>query len=116
MSNTKAPIEFQFEGFTYRTNHDASLVEGLDGKTWNRTGSLKVHTAAQEALLLNYEPWVATYSNEDFNRSQQLAMALTDLDRKSGRPTCAHGYSGERYDQAAEIVRNANRYAARKAS
>ncbi len=103
----KKSVQFTHEGFTYRTNEDASIVEGLDGSTWNRTYSLKVRTAAQEALLLDYAPWQATYSSEDFNRIQQLAMELTDFDRKNDRPTCAHGYSAERVAQAEKIVRDA---------
>lgn len=42
--------EFVFLGRTYRTNADASVVEGLDGATWNRTGSLSVRQTALETL------------------------------------------------------------------
>ncbi len=38
--------EFNWQGTKYRTNADASLVERLDGKTWNRTGSMRVREAA----------------------------------------------------------------------
>ena len=38
--------EFNWQGAKYRTNADASLVERLDGKTWNRTGSMRVREAA----------------------------------------------------------------------
>jgi hypothetical protein len=43
-------VEFTFNGIKYRTNADASVVEGLDGKTWNRTHSLSVRAAALAAL------------------------------------------------------------------
>ena len=43
---------FEFLGFTYRTNSDASIVEGLDGKTWNRTSSLRVILEARRVLGL----------------------------------------------------------------
>jgi hypothetical protein len=43
-------IEFTHKGFLYRTNVDASLVEGKDGASWNRTGSLAVRAAAVAML------------------------------------------------------------------
>ena len=43
-------IEFNWMGTKYRTNADASLVERLDGKTWNRTGSLRVRDVAIKYL------------------------------------------------------------------
>jgi len=46
-------LEFVVNGFTYRTNADASVVEGRDGKTWNRTGSLAIRSAAIEARQKN---------------------------------------------------------------
>lgn len=49
-------IEFKYNGFTYRTNADATVTEGLDGKTWNRTYSLAVHAAALEAIK-NWTRW-----------------------------------------------------------
>ena len=38
--------EFPWQGAKYRTNADASLVERLDGKVRNRTGSMRVRDAA----------------------------------------------------------------------
>lgn len=46
----KCRTEFVFNGFRYRTNADASRVEGFDGKTWNRTGSMSVRDAALHVL------------------------------------------------------------------
>ncbi|HSX23294.1 MAG TPA: hypothetical protein VLE97_11025 [Gaiellaceae bacterium] len=46
------PIQFQHNGFTYRTNRDASVVEGHDGRKWNRTHSLGVRDAALRAIEL----------------------------------------------------------------
>ena len=43
-------VEFDRLGFHYRTNHDASVVEGRDGSRWTRTGSLAVRESAQAAL------------------------------------------------------------------
>lgn len=43
-------VQFQHNGFTYRTNLDASIVEGRDGKSWNRTGSLAIRAKALEAI------------------------------------------------------------------
>lgn len=68
------------------------------------------NTATTEAALLNYAPWTAKYSDEQFDRAQQLAIELTDFDRKSGADAPAFGYSAERYKQAAQVVRQANRY------
>jgi hypothetical protein len=45
-------IQFLHNGFTYRTNNDASIVEGHDGKKWNRTHSLGVRDAALQAIEL----------------------------------------------------------------
>ena len=45
-------IQFLHNGFTYRTNGDASIVEGHDGKKWNRTHSLGVRDAALQAIKL----------------------------------------------------------------
>jgi hypothetical protein len=42
-------VEFTYLGSRYRTNIDASVVEGLDGATWNRTCSLTVRRAALDA-------------------------------------------------------------------
>lgn len=41
---------FTYNGFEYRTNDDASVVEGKDGAKWNRTHSLAVILAARKAL------------------------------------------------------------------
>jgi hypothetical protein len=41
--------EFTHDGRTYRTNSDASIVEGKDGSKWNRTGSLPIVLAARKA-------------------------------------------------------------------
>lgn len=41
---------FTHNGITYRTNADASVVEGHDGSKWNRTYSLTVRAAALAAL------------------------------------------------------------------
>ena len=49
-------VEFVLNGIQYRTNADASYVEGLDGKTWNRTSSARVHDAALHALGYRTEP------------------------------------------------------------
>ncbi len=41
-----------------------------------------------------------TYANEDFDRMQHLAYALTDTDRKAGRAAPPCGYSAERVAEA----------------
>ena len=43
-------INFTFEGRDYRTNDDATIIEGRDCNKWNRTFSLKIILAAREAV------------------------------------------------------------------
>lgn len=43
-------VYFTFENREYRTNADASIVEGSDGGNWNRTGSLRIILAALAAI------------------------------------------------------------------
>lgn len=43
-------IQFVHNGITYRTNSDASIVEGRDGTKWNRTHSLGIREAALNAI------------------------------------------------------------------
>lgn len=57
---------------------------------------------------MTYPAWQAAYSNEAFDRAQQHAQALTDADRREGRPAPQHGYSAERFAQAEREVRDAN--------
>lgn len=61
-------------------------------------------------LIANYPSWMSSYSNEDFDRAQQLAQQLTDIDRQEGRPAPRVGYSSERIKEAKRVVRDANRY------
>lgn len=63
-----------------------------------------------EKDLLLYPEWTQKYSNEDFDRTQQLATELTDCDRASGNTAPHGGYSAERFAQASKIVRDANFY------
>jgi hypothetical protein len=43
-------IQFVHNGITYRTNSDASIIEGRDGSKWNRTHSLGIREAALNAI------------------------------------------------------------------
>lgn len=43
--------EFILNGITYRTNEDASVVEGKDGQKWHQTNSLRVIFAAHRVLI-----------------------------------------------------------------
>lgn len=72
---------------------------------WHFTGPCR--TIGQR--MTNYPAWTATRSNEDFDRAQQLANELTEADRQAGNPAPTHGYSLERFEQARQIVRNAQR-------
>ncbi|QBQ74387.1 hypothetical protein BcepSauron_007 [Burkholderia phage BcepSauron] len=42
--------EFELNGYTYRTNADASRVEAKDPAGWHVTGSLRVILAARAVL------------------------------------------------------------------
>jgi hypothetical protein len=57
-------VHFSFNGFQYRT--DGTHVEGRDGSTWNRTGSIPVVLAAREVF-------------ETFQRQSAYASALSVL-------------------------------------
>ena len=67
-------------------------------------------TMKTEKDLLLYPELTQKYSNEDFDRTQQLATELTDCDRASGNTAPHGGYSAERFAQASKIVRDANFY------
>lgn len=41
---------FTFNGFEYRTNSDATVIEGRDGDKWNITHSVRVFIAACAAV------------------------------------------------------------------
>lgn len=43
-------ITFRVNGIEYRTNSNATIIEGHDGKKWNRTGSLAIHSEALKAI------------------------------------------------------------------
>lgn len=59
-------------------------------------------------LEVDYPNWEARYSNEDFDRTQALATALTDMDRHAGRPTVRGGNSSERFEDANRLIRATN--------
>lgn len=60
---------------------------------------------------MSYKTWVASYTNEEFDRTTRLACELTEEDRKAGLPdTPKHGYTIIRWKEAAKIVREANYY------
>jgi hypothetical protein len=61
-------------------------------------------------IVASYRPWESTYSNEDSDRAVSLALRLTDVDREEGRPAPPAGFSEERYEQARQVVRDANLY------
>lgn len=65
-----------------------------------------------EALLLAYPEWTQKRSNEDFDRAQGLAQALTDYDREHDlhNGQGPYGYSAARFKQASKIVSDANAY------
>jgi hypothetical protein len=46
---------FTFLGITYRTDSIRYRIEGLDGKTWNRTSSARVYEAAKQILAQTSE-------------------------------------------------------------
>ncbi len=56
-----------------------------------------------------YPQWTPHYSGEDFDRTQRLALELTESDRRMGVPTERAGYSAERFKEASRIVRAARR-------
>jgi hypothetical protein len=60
--------------------------------------------------IASYKPWTQRYSNEDFDRYQELANTLTEIDRAEGSPAPAVGYSKERYALAKKIVDSQTRY------
>ena len=45
-----------------------------------------------------------TYSNENFDRAQQLASQLADERRAAGRLNPAYGYAREDFDDAERIL------------
>ena len=49
-----------------------------------------------------YAPWIASYSNEDFDRNSRLASELS--------PPGSVGYTKEAYARAKKIVDDANEY------
>jgi hypothetical protein len=124
MSNTNRPaetekdesqskrIEFWFNGFFYRTNLIASIVEARDGATWNRTHSLAVRDAALQAIsqkLEEYEPWQETRGSETFYRVEELARRMTEIDHLLRKTTLTAGYTAERFTQAEKIVKAARK-------
>lgn len=94
-------IQFLHNGFTYRTNNDASVVEGHDGKKWNRTHSLGVRDAALQAIELRQigerigtrggtykPPWLVTEDEpskkkpKKFSRHHATKKSPAQLDRE----------------------------------
>lgn len=51
-----------------------------------------------------YPTWRPSYSNEDFDRAQEFASALTSRDREAGLPAPRGGYSMFRFEQARRAV------------
>ena len=43
-------VQFELLGITYRTNKDATKIEGCDGGKWNVTYSLRVRAFALDIL------------------------------------------------------------------
>jgi hypothetical protein len=57
----------------------------------------------------SYPSWQQSYSNEGFDRLQQLASELTETDRKAGRATVNAGYSRLNVMLASIVVDDARR-------
>ena len=99
----------------------ASIALGGDGydipskqKASRSSHATKRDRAAE--LIENYKPWSSAYSNEDLDRAQGLANRLTAIDREEGRSAPAVGYSAKRYEQAKQVVSDANQYGAKQQS
>lgn len=82
--------EFIHNGITYRTNGDASVVEGLDGKTWNRTGSMGVREAALKAL----KPGSKTSAELDFDLLKTIGIKLGGTKYRVTSGSGANGRGG----------------------
>lgn len=76
--------------------------------------STRSDRAAQ--LLARYQPWTSGYSNEDQDRYQSLANALTAIDREEGGEAPPVGYSKRRYAEAKRVVDDANNYSVHQQS
>lgn len=55
-----------------------------------------------------YPAWKSSYSNEDFDRTQRLAIELTNAERTAQGLPEVGGCSREDFDRARVIVRQAN--------
>lgn len=66
---------------------------------------------AHAPTTITYVVWESRYSNEDFDRTQQLAIFLNEADKKAGRSKPLGGYETNHL-RAKDIVSRANRYSA----
>jgi hypothetical protein len=69
-------VYFELNGIRYRTN--GLIVEGLDGSTWNRTGSLPVVIAARKAFNTISEGVCDTSARTDQTRMPGSGVASSD--------------------------------------
>ena len=69
-------------------------------KTFATAYDFALHLAA-----LQLPSRMIRYSGEDFDITQYIARALTDADRRRGRPAPAFGYSSEHFDTAEKALR-----------
>ena len=65
--------------------------------------------STKEQLQASLKGFVPCYSYEEFDRAQQIAFQLTDIDRANGVPTERFGYSLENFDLAEKWIREARR-------
>ena len=87
---------------------DSEIARALASRTRHPSHATKHDRAAD--LIANYGTWTSSYSNEDLDRAQGLANRLTAIDREEGRAAPPVGFSAKRYEQAKQVVSDANRY------
>ena len=91
---------------------DSEIARALSRRARHPLHATKRDRAAD--LIANYGTWTSSYSNEDLDRAQGLANRLTSIDREERRDAPPVGFSAKRYEQAKQVVSDANRYSARR--
>lgn len=69
----------------------------------------KTFASAHDFAYFLAQKWLptgyTTYSNQDFDVQSAIASAITNADRKRGRPAPAYGYSAENYTVAGRALK-----------
>ena len=87
--DTENTVQFEFLGRKYRTNKDRSIIEGLDGTTWNKTASARVREAAKEAIDKSGKGRKDASEVPAFQKLQTIADSVEKLnDRFSAHCDC----------------------------